>query len=238
MIQLKELLLYLDELFNLVKIIDYGPNGLQVEGQQQLTKIATAVSADIETIQKARELNVQALIVHHGVLWTKDPSPITGSKGQKIKLLLDKQISLLAYHLPLDAHPHLGNNWKAALDLGWTRLEPFGVFNGLSIGVRGIFAPLEVEKFQAKLEQYYQHPAVSVCGGKKMVSSAALISGGAWKEMQQAAAVGVDCFISGNFDEPAWSMAKEEKINFFALGHAATEKIGVPALGKHLCEKF
>lgn len=238
MITLQELCQYLQEILQPSLYADACPNGLQVEGTKEITKIATAVSASLATIEAAVKLNVQALIVHHGIFWSKDSYVIEGSKKEKIKMLLDSGISLIGYHLPLDAHEQLGNNWKAAADLGWTDLKPFCKINGMPIGVKGSFKPTPREQFQKSIENYYQHPATAALGGKDVVSSAALISGGAYRYLLDAVSIGTDCFITGNFDEPAWHQAHEEKINFFALGHSATERIGPIALGKNLEEQF
>lgn len=154
-------------------------------------------------------------------------------KKKKIGLLLKHDISLIAYHLPLDAHPELGNNGRAAKDLGWREVEPFK-----KIGIKGNFDEISREAFQAKIENYYGHKAQVVPGGKEKVSSAALISGGAHRETPLAAKSGVDCYITGSFDEPTWHQAYEEKINFFAVGHAASEKIGPKALMEHLAREF
>jgi len=211
---------------------DYGPNGLQVEGQRPVQTCATAVSANLKTIEAAIEAGVDALIVHHGLFWQGDSLVVEGPKRAKLHALLESGISLLAYHLPLDAHPEVGNNWVAARELGWNDLEAF------DIGVRGTFAPLPVEAFLAELEAFYGHRAVFAMGGGQTVQSAALISGGAWRRVSAAAKLGVDCFITGNFDEPAWAMAHEENIHFFALGHSATERVGQRALAKHLEESL
>lgn len=154
------------------------------------------------------------------------------TKKKKIALLAKHNLSLLAFHLPLDAHPTLGNNWLAAKDMGWVDLEPFA-----EIGVRGRLAvPVGREAFQEMLEGYYQHPAHVAWGGEGEVRSVALISGGADRSLLEAAGAGVDAFVTGRFDEPAWHQAKEEGVHFFALGHAATERVGPLALGKHLQE--
>lgn len=134
--------------------------------------------------------------------------------------------------MPLDAHQEVGNNWRAAKDLGWQNLDVF------SVGVEGRFKPVSIETFVQQMEKFYGHPAVTSLGGKSTVESAALISGGAYKEIMAAAKAGVDCFITGNFDEPAWSMAREEGINFLALGHSATERIGPLALSSYLEQHF
>lgn len=236
MITLQEFSDYLKQLLPTEKIADFCPNGLQVEGNHQIVSAATAVSASLATIEAAIERGVHALIVHHGLFWQRDSYVIEGIKQQKLKRLLENEISLFAYHLPLDLHQEIGNNWLAAKELGWESLQPFGVMNGIPIGVKGSFPAISREKFRLRLEHYYAHPAVCALGGKEMLTSAALISGGAHKSLPDAAQAGIDCFITGSHDEPAWHQAFEEKINFFALGHSATEIIGPKALGKRLAK--
>ncbi len=238
MLTLQELSLYLNGLLQVDEFTDYCTNGLQVEGSPKITKIATAVSATLESIEKAIDAKCEALIVHHGMFWKNDSYEITGVKKKKLELLLKHDISLLAYHLPLDAHKEIGNNWKAASDMGWIDLEPFGTFNGTLIGVKGKIKGQAREKFQEKLEKYYGQKAHAALFGKEEIKKAALISGGAYKSIHEAILDGVDCFITGNFDEPVWNIACEEKMNFFALGHTATERIGPKALGEHLSQKF
>lgn len=238
MIDLTNLCHYLDELLKPSLFSDYCINGLQIEGTSKINKIATAVSANLQTIEVAAATGVQALIVHHGLLWNNDISHILGSKKEKLKILLTHGINLLAYHLPLDAHETLGNNWKAARDLGWKNLTPFGYYKGIPIGVMGTIPATSRDKFQKKIEEYYMHPATYALGGKQKIHKVALISGGAYKSICEAASAGADCFITGNFDEPVWHQAFEEKINFYALGHSATERIGPKALGDHLAKHF
>ncbi|MCB1136156.1 MAG: Nif3-like dinuclear metal center hexameric protein [Chlamydiia bacterium] len=235
---LQELCDYLDSYLDCGAFSDYCPIGLQVEGKPNIQRIGTAVSACETAIEMAVEGGYDALIVHHGMFWSGDSYVVRGAKRRKLERLLDSGISLLGYHLPLDAHRDVGNNWKAARDMGWVDLEPFGIYKGNTIGVKGGFSPVAVDVFQAKLEAYYGHPAHCVYGGKREVSTAALISGGAHQQINEAVAAGVDCFITGSFDEPIWHIAKEEGINFFALGHANTETVGPKALGEHLASKF
>lgn len=234
MITLQELYTHLDQKLEITAFKDYCPNGLQVEGLNEVRKVATAVTSSLKTIQEAVELGVDVLIVHHGLFWKGDPFPVTGTKREKLRLLIENNISLLAYHLPLDAHQELGNNWKAALDMGWKSLEPFGEMDGNFIGVKGSFSPISVENLQEQLEVYYQHPAHTACGGNQKVTTAALISGGAYRYATEAAKEGIDCFITGNFDEPAWHHAYEEGVNFFAMGHSATERVGPKVLAEYL----
>lgn len=234
--QLQELKLYLNQLLPSNSLTDFCPNGLQVEGKTNVTRLATAVSANLETIEAAIEQQIDALIVHHGLFWQRDGYQIEGTKRKKLLSLLENEISLFAYHLPLDMHPLLGNNWKAAKDLAWTDLQPFGYFSGSPIGVRGRISPCSREELKKTLEAYYQHPAVCAWGGNSIIQTVALISGGAHKTILEAAEQGVDAFITGSFDEPTWHQAKEEGVNFFALGHSATERIGPMALANHLKE--
>lgn len=224
-----DILSHLNDYLQAGQFQDYCPNGLQVEGKQRVSRAATAVSASENILKQAAEKKVDLLIVHHGMFWNKDPYVILGPKKRKLKILMDHQISLAAYHLPLDAHHEVGNNWKAAIDLGWTDLEPFD-----TIGVKGRFKKQSREDFQKILESYYGQKAAVAFGGKEQVETCALISGGAYRSIDGASQAGVDCFITGNFDEPAWHMAHEGGINFFALGHAATEKVGPRSLADYL----
>lgn len=238
MIKLKELHVCLEEFLRSSLVSDYCPNGIQVEGKKEISRIATAVSASLETIQDAIAWGADALIVHHGIFWSGDSYVVSGAKKEKLKLLLANEISLLAYHLPLDIHQELGNNWKAAQDMGWRNLQPFGIYKGMAIGVKGEIPLQTRDSFKETLENYYQHPAACAFGGKEYVQTAALISGGAYKNISDGITEGVDCFITGNFDEPAWNQAFEGGINFFALGHTATERIGPKALGEYLEKQF
>lgn len=238
MITLQEIYTYLNALLLSRPFSDCCVNGIQVEGQKEVHKIATAVSASIATIEAAADAGVQLLIVHHGMFWNHDSIVVKGAKKEKLKLLILNDISLMAYHLPLDAHQEIGNNWSAAKEMGWTDLQPFGFYKGIPIGVKGKIPTQNRKDFKRMLENYYQHPAICALGGKENINTVALISGGAYKNIEEAAEAGVDCFITGNFDEPAWHQAHELGINFYALGHSATERIGPKALCTHLQEKY
>jgi putative NIF3 family GTP cyclohydrolase 1 type 2 len=151
-----------------------------------------------------------------------------------LSLLLGNKISLFAYHLPLDAHPQIGNNWRAASEMGWKQLESFGTSNGLPIGVKGLFPPVSIQDFTKLLVDFYGHKATLALGGKSEVQSAALISGSAHRYIEQAALERIDCFVTGSFDEPVWDIAHERGINFISMGHHATERVGVMALQEHI----
>jgi len=235
---LKNICAFLKDFLQIDLFQDMAYNGLQVEGKKQVVNIATAVSASLSVIKKAVDLKVDLLLVHHGLILKGKEAPITLAMKEKLKLLLHHEINLLAYHLPVDAHQECGNNWAAAAALGWQNLQPFGTFLGKQIGVKGEFLRMSREQFREQLEDFYGHPAHLAPGGHEEVSSAALVSGGSYKLIHEAADNGVDCFVTGNFDEPVWHDAVERKINFFALGHAATEKIGIRLLGEKLHREF
>jgi len=237
-IKLDALCAYLNEFLDAQSFKDYCPNGLQVEGKENIAKLAIGVSASLETIREAIEQDADALLVHHGMFWQRDPQPVVGVKKEKLHLLLENELSLIAFHLPLDAHRKCGNNWKAAIDLGWKDLQPFALFDGVFVGVKGKVDAINREAFVAQLEKYYGHKAHTALGGEKVINNVGLVSGGAYKVIHDAAEQNIDCFITGNFDEPVWHDAFELGINFCALGHSATERIGPMALGKHLEEKF
>lgn len=232
MIQLNSLLQYLHEVLLKEPMEDFCPNGLQVEGTKEIYSVATAVSANLETIERVVEEKYDALIVHHGIFWNKESPVIEKAKKKKLALLLQNDISLLAYHLPLDTHRSIGNNWKAALDLGWKNLRPF------SWGVQGEVDAFTFDEFKQILEKYYQHEATAVFGGPSLIKKVGLISGGAHKSILEASQNGLDAFITGSFDEPTWHQAKEEKVHFFGLGHSATEKIGPKALAELIAKEL
>lgn len=237
MVTLQELSQHIDQLLSCPTFADYQPNGIQVEGVGEIKKIATAVSASLEAIDRACDLGVDALIVHHGMFWTGDPYPIVGIKRKKLEKLLSHSISLLAYHLPLDAHNPLGNNFGAASALGLHTLQPF-LIKGTPLGVVGEVPSLSVSAFKERLEAFYGHSALAAPFGKARIETVGIISGGAHKMIDQAIALQLDAFVTGSFDEPVWHAAKEAKINFFALGHAATERIGPKLLGEYLARTF
>lgn len=236
--QLKTFSQYLAEVLQPERFQDVCINGLQVEGRQSVRSIATSVTASLQSIKRAVRLGVDTLIVHHGLFLKNKEVTITNALKEKLSLLLEHKINLIAYHLPLDAHQELGNNWGAAKFLGWSDLEPFAAHFGVMIGVKGSVEPLPREKFKKKIEEFYGHPAIAALGGPKIIKRCALVSGGAHKLIDDAVKADVDCFITGSFDEPVWHTAFEEKINFMALGHAATERIGVQLLGMHLADHF
>jgi dinuclear metal center YbgI/SA1388 family protein len=236
--KLTDLINSLNDFFRIEDFKDASPNGLQVEGKKEVSKAATAVTASLNIIEKAVEKGIELLIVHHGLFWRGDSYVLTGVKKEKIAQLVKHGMSLAAYHLPMDAHREVGNNWKAAVDMGWSDLEPFGKYEGVYIGVKGKFPKRSRLAFAQELEAYYGQKGAFAWGGAEEVHSAALVSGGAYKQIYEAAHDKVDCFITGHHDEPAWHAAHEEKINFISMGHAATEKVGPRALAQMLKQTY
>lgn len=238
MAKLSEIESYLDKLLQPGLFTDYCTNGLQVEGKREVKRICTAVSASRKAIQKSIEHDADLLLVHHGIFWNRDSYDIKGVTRDKLKSLLCNDISLIAYHLPLDAHRTLGNNWKAATDLGWTNLEPFPAKDKTPIGVKGLFPKRSFAQLCKELSAYYRMDVEAVSGGPEEVASAALISGGAHKYIIDAAMEKVDCFITGSRDEPTWHQSYENNINFAAAGHYSSEVVGIKALGDDLAGQF
>lgn len=238
-IKLDELANYLNSYIDPLKIEEKTYNGIQVTNSGSITKITTAVSASLESIKKAIELKAQAIIVHHGIFQKNDLAIVTGTKYKKIKALIEHDIALLCYHLPLDAHRQLGNNWKAAKDLGLQELQPCIDYNKIPIGVIGSINEISFDKWKKKVESYYKNKAAAV-KVKNSIKKVAIVSGGADAEyfITTAAQAGADCYITGRVDEPVWNVAQEENISFLGLGHYATETVGVKALAEHLQEKF
>ena len=228
-----DLACWANELLEISGFEENSINGIQVASEGTINMVATAVSASLETIEKCVELRAQALLVHHGILMKNNLQPLVGVQRKKIKLLIENNIALLAYHLPLDAHRQIGNNWKAAQDLGLSNMRPFCEYNKKWIGVIGFMKPIPFDEFAKRAEVYYGRSAV-VVPAKKMIESVAIVSGGADRFLGDAAREGADCYITGRFDEPVWDMAREENISFVGLGHYATETIGVKALAEKI----
>jgi dinuclear metal center YbgI/SA1388 family protein len=235
---LTTLVRYVDDLLVPSNFQDGCVNGIQVEGKKTIKHIATAVTASEAVIRRAASVEADCLLVHHGLFLKGKDVVVTGSMKPKLAFLLAFDMTLLGYHLPLDAHHELGNNWAAAKLLGLNELEPFGKFQGAMVGVKGVMPAISRELFKKRLEKFYGRKAECAFGGKKLIKSCAIISGGAHKWIHEAIQDELDCFVTGTSDEPIWHAAFEEKINFYALGHAATERIGVKLLGDHLAEEF
>ena len=238
--RLGELESYLKDFLKVGDFDDEALNGLQVEGKPEIRKVAVAVSACQEVFLAAESWGADALVLHHGLFWkSKCCEPVRGIFRERLSLLLKAKISLFAFHLPLDAHPAVGNNAVAASGLGLCKLQPFGEYHGMKIGFRGRFPePVTREVFVDRLETYYGRKALVVLSGPDTIVDVGLVSGGAAREAEQAEKEGLDFYVTGEPGEPVTYLCREAGLNFAALGHYATERVGVRALGAHLAEKF
>lgn len=234
-----DILAFLDAYMEKDKFKDYSPIGLQIEGRPEVRKVATAVSVGLEVIDAAAAWGADLLLVHHGLFWEKADPVLRGHHKQRVRRLLERDVTLVGYHLPLDAHPEVGNNALFAHAMGFQNLEPFCEYHGNMIGWQGTFDPLAPEDFIAKAEAFYGcKPATAFLRGKPRIASAAVVSGGAWEYTLDAAREGLDCYVTGTADEPVYHLSREEGIHFLAFGHHATERVGVRRLGEVLAEKF
>jgi dinuclear metal center YbgI/SA1388 family protein len=234
--ELLQLVAELDELLEAEGTTDYGPNGLQVEGQPRVEKIVTSVSASQELFAIAADRQADAVIVHHGILWnSSEAPPIVGSLCERLRLLIENRISLIAYHLPLDRHMELGNAAQLARRIGLEELEPFGDEYGAPTGVCGVFPePVEIEEFTAAVAEACEREPQAFLGGEHPVSSVGIITGGAQKKFRDAISAGLDAFVTGEVSEWVMHAAAEDGVHFVAAGHYATERFGIVALGRWL----
>lgn len=241
MIARTELVNHLAELLNVPAFDDYCPNGLQVEGREEVNKIVGGVTASQALVDTAVAQGADVLLVHHGYFWKGEDPCVVGMKQRRLKSLLDAGINLLAYHLPLDAHQELGNNAQLAKLLGLKTQGGFGGGAGPDIGLFGeLEKPCSAEAFglflSEKLGRMPLH--ISAEGNGDQIRCLAWCTGAAQGYLRQAAALGVDAFLTGEISEQTVHEARELGIHFFSAGHHATEKGGVMALGAHLADKF
>jgi dinuclear metal center YbgI/SA1388 family protein len=238
--ELDHILAYLDQLLSPGDFEDYGPNGLQVPGAEQVSTVATGVSAHRELFERAREAGAELVLVHHGLLWDGGPRHITRTMAARLRVLLEADMSLAAYHLPLDAHPEVGNNALIARRLGCQQASPFSLLHGRPIGVAGRFGGDGLaagELFERVRELTGREPLVFDSGPQR-VSSIGVVSGAAAGALTDAVEAGLDAFLTGEPAERVMGEAREAGVHFIAAGHYATETFGVRRLGELLAERF
>lgn len=237
--RLAELVGWLDETLDAPSFKDYGPNGLQVVGADEVEHLATAVSVSLEVIERAVAEGAQALLVHHGLFWQGDDPVVGRLERRRLETLFAGDLSLLAYHLPLDAHPALGNNALLADLLGLVDRAPFGEHGGVMLGVRGALpAPTPVADVAAALGTQLGSAPLVLPGGDHPVRTIGVVSGGAAKDIRQAATAGLDAFVTGEPREDSAYLAAELGVHLIAAGHNATETVGVQALGAAAAARF
>jgi len=234
MILRDDLTAYLADFLKLADYKDYAPNGLQVEGCEEIKTIVTGVTASQALIDKAISLDADAILVHHGYFWKSEPQEIVGFKQKRIKSLLLNDINLMGYHLPLDGHEDLGNN--AMLGKLW-QLEDITPQPGL-VRLGKLTQPMDVQSFVGMVSESLSRPALHLPGGPQQVETVAWCSGGAQGYIDQALAWKADVYISGEVSEQTTHLAKEGGIHYLAAGHHATERLGIKTLGEHLASQF
>lgn len=215
---------------------DYCPNGVQVEGRAEVRRIASGVTASQQVLDAAIAWGADALLVHHGYFWRSEDAAITGIKKRRIAELLRHDVSLLAYHLPLDAHPELGNNARLGKLLGLTEQGRFGEQNIVCIGA--LEPPQTLAQFAAWIGGRLQRAPQVIGDNARHIRKVAWCSGGAQDYFEEAIARGADAFITGEISEQSFHIANESGMAFIAAGHHATERHGIQALGEHLAERF
>jgi len=234
--QLDELRDYNASLLQTGSFKDYCPNGVQVEGRAEIKRIATAVTASQAVIDAAIAWGADALLVHHGFFWRNEEAAVVGIKKRRLAKLLQHDISLLAYHLPLDAHEQLGNNAQLGEVLGLQTLMRCGEQNLLNVG--GLKDAQPLADFVSGIALKLQRAAQVIAGDGRQIKRVAWCSGGAQGYFEQAIAQGVDAYITGEISEQNFHLAQESGVAFISAGHHATEQFGIQALGLHLAERF
>jgi dinuclear metal center YbgI/SA1388 family protein len=227
-----EIIAYAAELLDLDAFEDYGPQGLQVTGAEEVTRAVCAVSASLELFARAAAGGAQLVIVHHGILWDNEPRVIDARVRRRLQALFDADINLAAYHLALDAHPEIGNNALLARELG---VEVDGTFRAWGIGGR---VSATLDEFLARVRERIAPQPLVFAEGPAELDRVAIVSGGGQRYLPQAAAEGYDLYLTGEPAEPSLHLARELGINFVAAGHYATERLGVQALTAKLAEQF
>ena len=231
-IALTELVEHLDTYLEAARFKDYCPNGLQVEGRPHVARLLTGVTACQALLDYAVAHHFDAVLVHHGYFWRNESPRITGLRRRRLGTLIHHDISLLAYHLPLDAHPECGNNAQMAQRFGW---QPRGHFGDEDLGWLGEApAPIRLDALARQLAQSYGREPLVIGDAERTIRTLAWCSGGAQGWFEAAIDAGADAFLTGEISEPCTHLARESGVAFLACGHHATERDGVRALGEHI----
>jgi dinuclear metal center YbgI/SA1388 family protein len=224
---------YLNQLLQPDQFSDYCPNGLQVEGKPEINKIVTGVTASMALLEAALQANADAVLVHHGYFWRNEAMPIVGIKKRRIQFLLQHEINLFAYHLPLDMHAELGNNVMLAKQLGLKVTEWADM-----LALAELLKPQTLQSFAEHIETKLKRKPQVIGDLNKPIKRIALCTGAAQGYIEQALAQNVDVYISGEISEQTVHIARESGMSYISAGHHATERYGIQALGEHLAQKF
>ncbi|HEX8856943.1 MAG TPA: Nif3-like dinuclear metal center hexameric protein [Thermoleophilaceae bacterium] len=234
-----EIIDFLDDLLDSPAFDDYGPNGLQVPGAEEVRLVVSGVSAHRELFEAARDAGAQMVLCHHGIFWRGAPLQVTPQSKERLKVLFDSDISLAAYHLPLDAHPEVGNNALICRALGFERQRSFDEHGGRDIGsIARNDTGLPAAKLFARCAELFGQEPLVFDAGADAVHTIGVVSGGGSRAISEAAALGADAFITGEPSEFVMADARELGVHYIAGGHWATETFGVRRLGELLAERF
>lgn len=227
---------YTGRLLEASRFRDYCPNGLQVEGRADTRKLATGVTASLAFLERAIAVGADTVLVHHGYFWKNEPVVVTGPRKARLALLLRNEVNLVAYHLPLDAHPELGNNAALGRRLD---LSIQGWFGDQAIAAWGVpREPLTLGAFAAMVQERLARPPLVIGTLERSLHRLAWCTGGAQDLLAEAVDLGVDAFLTGEASEQTVHLSRETGVAFLAAGHHATERYGVQALGAHLADRF
>jgi dinuclear metal center YbgI/SA1388 family protein len=235
-----EIIAFCDELLDSGSFEDYGPNGLQVPGAAEVDRIATGVSANLEFLETAVESGARLALVHHGLLWGSELSPLSGPMAARLRVLLCAEASLAGYHLPLDAHPEIGNNAILRAELGLEPdARPFGEAKGSAVGAIGRAPdPIGVAELARRLSDAVGRKPLVFESGPEKITTIGIVTGGGAFAIHEAGRLGLDALITGEPSEPVMGEAREYGIHFLAGGHYATETFGIRRLGELVAERF
>jgi dinuclear metal center YbgI/SA1388 family protein len=238
-VRVKELIDYCSTTLESARFLDPSLNGLQVAGGDAIQRVASAVSVNERVIREAIDWRADLLLVHHGLFWGERSRPIAGPLRIRLQLLLEADVNLVAYHLPLDAHPTLGNNALLAAALDLSLEQPFADVNGRSIGyIASAPNRVRLDELALDVEQLTGHKPIVLAGGPSSVHRVGIVSGSGYSALDEAAALGCEALVTGDVREPTMALARELGISVIAGGHEATERLGVQALTTALVERF
>jgi dinuclear metal center YbgI/SA1388 family protein len=235
-----EIITYCDELLDCGSFEDYGPNGLQVPGRREVNRVATGVSANLETIQHAVDGGAELVMTHHGLFWGDGASPLSAPMAARLRALLCADCSLAAYHLPLDAHPEIGNNALLREALGLEPDErPFGRAKGSAVGLIGRAAdPIDLAELTRRLTAAVGREPLVFDSGPDRISTVGIVTGSGGFALHEAGPLGLDALVTGEPSEPVMGEAREYGVHFLAGGHYATEMMGIRRLGELVADRF
>lgn len=230
--KLSQIAEYLDTYLMVPHIPDSSLNGLQVETDRDITKVAMAVDATLETFRQAKENKAELVIAHHGLFW--DKAPIRGPLYRRVRYLIENRIGLYAAHLPLDMHEEVGNNAELARILGMTNAEPFLRYKGSLIGLIGEIRPMDIHEVTRLLENRIGGDIRIFPSGNRSITKVAICSGGGGQDLNQAIEAGADLYLTGETSHEAVALAGDAETSIVFAGHYATETLGPKALGRHI----